>query len=243
MRACHWPLTIGIITAICVNPLPLRSLAQTDPALAGASRPKPQLTLNDRDRQYKRIHQFALRLILLLRYEEARAFLNDHLSDHPEDAESHYLMGIWHARQAQTLEAAHWFGKAIEAGLPPDRIVAGPRGLLRGLDREQEFFAGLWTAYQTQLVHGPLLGNVTDQGASFWVRTAEAATIRVIASTSASFAPPLATADGQTQTKDDHTGIIRLSGLSSNTRYYYRLEINGTPLRPEPRWRRQHRSV
>ena len=234
MRACHWPLTIGIITAICINPLPFCSLAQTDPALAGASRPKPQLTLNDRDRQYKRIHQFALRLIVLLRYEEARAFLSDHLSDHPDDAESLYLMGIWHARQAQTREAARWFGKAIEAGLPPGRIVAGPRGLLRGLDRHHEFFAELWKAYRSQAVHGPLLGNVTDQSASFWVRTAEAATIRVIASPSASFAPPVLTANGQTQIDNDHTGIIRLSGLSSDTRYYYRLEINGTPQPPEP---------
>ena len=234
MRACHWPLTIGIITAICINPLPFCSLAQTDPALAGASRPKPQLTLNDRDRQYKRFHQFALRSIVLLRYEAASAFLSDHLSDHPDDAESLYLMGIWHARQAQTREAARWFGKAIEAGLPPGRIVAGPRGLLRGLDRDHEFFAELWKAYRSQAVHGPLLGNVTDQSASFWVRTAEAAAIRVIASPSASFAPPVLTANGQTQIDNDHTGIIRLSGLSSDTRYYYRLEINGTPQPPEP---------
>jgi len=74
--------------------------AQKDPALAGASRPKPQMQLKDPNGQYKRIHQYALRLILLLRFDESKAFLLDHLSEHPKDAESHYLMGICMPRKA-----------------------------------------------------------------------------------------------------------------------------------------------
>ena len=194
---------------------------------AGASPPKPQMRLDNRDKQYKRIHQFALRLILLLRFEEAKAFLESHLKDSPDDAESHYLMGVWHARQGQFEMAAEWMTKAIDKGLPPGRIAAGPRALFRGARQESAWFAKLFQNFESQLVHGPLLGRLTHSSASFWVRTARPSKFTIIASRSADFSEPLWVARGETQAKNDCTGNANLSGLSPKTRYFYRVEING----------------
>ena len=206
-----------------------RIAAQEDPNLAGASRPKPQLTLKNGDKQYKRIHQFALRLILSLRYDDAKSFLLEHLNNHPKDSESHYLMGMWHARQSQTEQAAIWFEKAVSFGLPKGRVAAGPRGLLRNIDQNHPFFGKLAQTLKTQLVHGPLVGSLTDSSASFWLRTAQASEITITASPNASFSPPLYQGRGQTSSNKDYTGVIQLSGLSSETRYYYRVDIDGSP--------------
>jgi alkaline phosphatase D len=201
--------------------------AQKNPALAGASRPKPQMQLKDPNGQYKRIHQYALRLILLLRFDESKAFILDHLSEHPDDAESHYLMGIWHARQSNANQAEDWFNKAINLGLPKGRVIAGPRALYRGIDQNHPFLRDLGMEEQNQLVHGPLVGHVSHAAASFWFRSSHSSTIKVIASTSPRFSPPLLTAIGQTHSSADYTGIVRLIGLNPSTTYFYRIEIDG----------------
>ena len=230
------PTLILLLSLVLQSPTPLAFAAQANPRLAGASKPNPQMKLNNRDRQYKRIHQYALRLILLLRFEEARDFLLDHLNDHPEDAESHYLMGVWHARNHQPDRAADWFAKAIDKGLPPGRIVAGPRGLLRQIPSDHPFFSDLKSAPENQLVHGPLVGKVTGSSASFWIRSAAPTHVRVTASESPDFSTPLLVADGQTLAENDFTGLVHLSGLKPQTRYFYRVELNGVsyPMDAEP---------
>ncbi|MCS1412071.1 MAG: Alkaline phosphatase D [Verrucomicrobia subdivision 3 bacterium] len=209
--------------------IPDKAMSQSPIALADASRPKPQMQLSDRDKQYKRIHQFALRLILLLRFDEAKALLEDHLKDHPNDVESHYLMGVWHSRQRQFELAAERMEKAIEHGLPAGRVVAGPRALFRGARQGSAFFEDVFEAFKTRLVHGPLVGNVTDSSASFWVRTASPSTFTIVAAKDSDFSTSRHITYGQTLARNDYTGVARLDGLSSNTSYFYRIEINGEP--------------
>ncbi len=203
--------------------------AQTAATLAGASRPKPQMQLNHPDKQYKRIHQFALRLILLYRFEEAKTFLDAHLKDHPDDAESHYLLGVWHSQQGQFEAAAKWLDQAVDKGLPPGRIVAGPRDLFRGARKKSAWFNQLFESFKSRLVHGPLLGKVTHASASFWVRTASPSMFTIIASPSADFSNLQRIARGQTRAEDDFTGQAQLTSLTPNTRYFYRVEIDGRP--------------
>lgn len=206
---------------------PSSIFAQSARALAGAKDPKPQMSLNNRDRQYKRIHQYALRLILLLRFEEAKTFLQDHLKDFPSDAESHYLMGVWHARQTQTEQAADWFRRAIELGLPSGRIAAGPKGLLRNINLEHPFFRALNESHANTLIHGPLVGSVTSDSASFWVRTANSSLIQIEASTSPEFTDRVIAGNGRTRSDADMTAVIGLRGLTPQSTYYYRVKVNG----------------
>ena len=72
----NWKQRVSTACAIaCVSILLITPVPADDP-LGGASRPKPQLKLDQRDKQYKRVHQFALRLILLLRFKIAKLTRN-----------------------------------------------------------------------------------------------------------------------------------------------------------------------
>lgn len=200
--------------------------------LKGASRPNPQMSLANPNQQYKRIHQYALRLILRMRFDKAKSFLERHLAEFPEDAQTHYLMGVWHARKGEIKEATAWFGKAMECGLPASQMIAG-RDLIRGFD-VKSFFQKIENHSQHPILHGPLIGNVSDDSASFWIRSASANHARIIASTSADFSGELIFGKGQTKPEADFTGILRLTGLQADSTYFYKIEINDKPIQSIP---------
>ncbi len=215
-----------LLLAALLLPAPSLPLSgQGGPDLAGASRPRPQMDLSRPEGQYKRIHQYALRLILLMRFEEAKSFLEEHLESHPEDPESHYLMSAWHARQGGFEESARWMEQAIGHGLPPGRAVAGPRALFRGAAEASEWFRRRHEEYSHRLVHGPLLGSLGHQGASFWVRCALPARVTVEARPEGG--GPAAVGHGRALAGRDHTAVIGVEGLQPGTRYRYRVLVGG----------------
>jgi alkaline phosphatase D len=79
------------------------------------------------------------------------------------------------------------------------------------------------------IVHwgGPMLGSVTPQGARVWIRTVRPASVEVRVTTPSgekSFGPVKSTR------KSDMTAIVTVSGLKAQTRYPYRVLIDGKPL-------------
>jgi len=114
---------ISILIAVFALAPALSAVAQ-DP-LGGASKPRPQMKLTNTEKQYKRVHQFALRMIELSRFDEARAVLEKHLLGNPEDPESHFMLGLLHARLDEGEQSVAMLKEAIRFGLPPARIVAG----------------------------------------------------------------------------------------------------------------------
>ena len=68
---------------------------------------------------------------------------------------------------------------ALDAGLPLARFVAGPRDLLAPLYRTDAFDGWLRKRGKTPLLHGPMLGSVTDTSAVFWMRTATASKLQI----------------------------------------------------------------
>ncbi|MCH7226498.1 alkaline phosphatase D family protein [Haloferula sp. A504] len=105
--------------------------------------------------------------------------------------------------------------EALAQGLPPGRLAAGPRELLRKLPPLAE-------AEAIDLVHGPMLGSLTTDSVSVWVRTREAAEVGVAAG------PILATA--KTGPETDFTAVLELEGLEPNTAYDGQVSINGEPV-------------
>ncbi len=149
------------------------------------------------------------------------------MTDHPKDAESHYLMGIWHARQGLHARASEWFQKALSLGLPPGRILAGTRNTLPDAPSQHPYYAKQFQNHRHTLVHGPMIGNVTDRSATFWVRTTHPATVTIRASETPDFPSSTRAAHGQTLARNDNTGLVQLIGLKPSTTYFYRSEING----------------
>ncbi|MEM7317170.1 MAG: alkaline phosphatase D family protein, partial [Planctomycetota bacterium] len=208
-----------LATVACTPDL---ALGQT----AGASKPKPQMKLKNGDSQYKRIHQFALRMIELDQPESARKTLEDHLGRHPNDEESLFLMGVLNATNGKNEEAVKNWKRAIDADLPAGRIVAGPRGILNGI-QDHEFVKSLRTQLAQAPIHGPILGSVTDASAMAWVRTSDETQVRMVVSESPNFTVAIAGKAVMSLAKNDYTAKPTVEGLKPATRYYYAIEIDG----------------
>jgi len=150
------------------------------------------------------------------------------------DAERHFVLAMAACRQGDSAGAFKHAKQAVDMGLPVERLQAGPRDFLKPLYAHSEFKTWL-AGRRRQLLHGPLVGSVTDSSASFWVRTAGEADVRIVVkrvtrvktvATNKSDVKPLA-ADGRTSAKSDYTAAIGVSGLAADTRYRYEVEVGG----------------
>ena len=190
--------------------------------LGGAHRPQPDLSFR-KEKQYKRVHQSSLRLILRGEIEKTEKFLNRYLAEHAGDAETLYMLGVLHGQKGEIELAETFLRRAIEAGLPEGRLVAGPREIMMPLV-ETELLKGLIHKDRNRLVHGPLVGSISGTTASFWVRTADVSNVVVEAM-----------ADGQIHRSPvaksaaarDFTAVATVRGLVPETEYSYTVLIDG----------------
>ena len=117
---------------------------------------------------------------------------------------------------------------AIVDGMPFDRFLAGPRELLEPLSATETFTAHA-ARPKNAIVHGPMLGAVTDTSARVWIRTAVETRFQVQATTDGE----RHTASGATAAGRDYTGTATLQGLSPSTTYSYQVLVEtNTPPNP-----------
>ena len=194
--------------------------------LGGASRPRPDLSFR-KENQYKRVHQSSLRLILRGELDKTEAFLNEYLAKHPRDEETLYMLGILHGQRGQLEKAERFMKQAIAEGLPEGRLIAGPREVMKPL-ADTDLLKRLKKKYETRVVHGPLVGNVTDDSASFWVRTTTECDVEVVVENAdGSFA--IKSERVRSKASDDYTVVANVFGLHANMDYKYSLRINRQP--------------
>jgi len=154
------------------------------------------------------------------------------------DAERHFVLAMAACRKGDPAAAFKHAKQAVDKGMPVERIQAGPRDFLKPLYDHDEFKTWLG-AQRKQLLHGPMVGSVTDSSASFWIRTAGEADVRVVVrpvSASKSGVKPL-TAQGRTSGKLDYTATIKILGLAPDTRYAYEVLVDKKPARPSAEFR------
>ncbi len=216
------------ITSLLLSLLLCVSLTTAVDPLGGAKPPKPDLSLK-RKGQYKRVHQVALRYILLGRFDDAEGLLNDYGKQHPDDAETHYMRGVLDAQRQQPEQAVASLKRAIALGLPPSRIVAGPRAVMRPLE-ETDFVRNVKRDFVAMPVHGPLVGSVTASAASFWVRLASESSIQFVVSRSADMSDPIASQPAQATAESDFTCLATVDGLLPDTEYHSGFRIDDQPL-------------
>lgn len=106
----------------------------------------------------------------------------------------------------------------ILAGLIPTLFFAGvsPENLC-ALDRDP-----------IRLTHGPMLGNITATSVRVWARTSDSGKFIVRYGTSPNRLDQ-SSEPGITRIENDNTGVTTLSGLRPDTRYHYRVWVNGRP--------------
>ncbi|MCY3968667.1 MAG: alkaline phosphatase D family protein [Acidobacteria bacterium] len=182
------------------------------------------------DLYYKRRGQRQLLEILDGNPTRAIELADARLADDPADAESHFIRAVALTQRDQIDEAEAAMQAALDAGMPFGRFQAGPRDLLASLAATATFALHA-ASPNNEIVHGPMLGAVTDTSAGVWVRTAEPTGFEVVATADGE----RHTASGTTTADQDYTGTATLAGLSPDTTYSYQLLVDaGTPPAPQP---------
>ncbi|MBN1346351.1 MAG: alkaline phosphatase D family protein [Phycisphaerae bacterium] len=197
-------------------------------------------------KQYKRVHQAALDLITAGKTEQAVAYLKELTRTNPKDPETQFMLAFALVRQGKKDEAIAAMRSALSLGLPPGRIIAGPRNLLGPLGEPavlRDLLGGRpgWTETLDgsadtdaawQPIHGPMVGNVTEQSAAIWIRAARAGIYRAVAW---EIARPgdkpgrlAAEAKAQATPDTDYTAVIPLTGLAADRYYAYSVGPDGS---------------
>lgn len=179
-----------------------------------------------RPAQYKKISREEIAEIAEGKSSETIKYYHDYLAEYPNDLEALYGLAIAYAQEKDIEKSLGYMKQAIEAGLPLERFLAGPRDLLEPLTESTEF-QNLARKYDIELLHGPLLGCVTETTAKLWVRTANEVPVRAAVSEKENMDSPIKSHTVKTSKDRDYTATITVKGLKPNTKYYYQLIANG----------------
>jgi len=176
--------------------------------------------------QYKKQGRDAVSDIVDGKYNAAIEHYDDYLSEHPKDLESMYGMAVAYAQKQEIDKAIRYVQKAVNEGLPFARFLAGPRGLLKPLTSSPEFKV-LAEKHNVELLHGPMLGCVTESSAKFWVRTVNEVPVEVVVKSTNTEDSLPKRANGKTSAKQDFTAVLAIQGLKPGTLYEYELRVDG----------------
>jgi len=174
--------------------------------------------------QYKRIHQRLLDQITAGEAAKAAQRLATLGEEFPKDAETQYMLAVALAQLGKKDEALAATQRALDAGLPPGRFMAGPRDLLEPL-ADSDLYQRL--AKDHPIVHGPMVGDVTHQSAKFWVRTSHAAAVNVHVWKKEPRKRKEWTSR-PTREQDDYTAVVKVVGLEPDTDYRYSVLVVNT---------------
>jgi len=158
--------------------------------------------------------------------EEAVKRCEQVLATEPNDLESMFLLTIARCELKDYVGAVESMTKAVEGGLPFARFLAGPREMLKPL-RDTKEFRLYADRFQIQLIHGPMLGCLTDTSAKYWVRTVDEVSVHVVVSKSKDFCSPIKSTIVSTSSKVDYTAVVEVEGLQPDTIYYYDVILDG----------------
>jgi alkaline phosphatase D len=178
------------------------------------------------ERFYKRRGQRQMLDIVEGRLDDAVSYCRDLIVADSSDLESMFNLAVALAHQNKADAAVATAKLAVEGGLPFQRFIAGPREILAPLT-DLEAFKTFASGFDFKITHGPMLGQVTDSGASFWVRTSQASEVQVLASKMADMSNPVHSNIVASSASSDFTAIVSLTELEANQDYYYQLTVDG----------------
>ena len=128
------------------------------------------------------------------------------------EAERNFVLAILNCKQDSQAEAVSHLQKAVELGLPIERILAGPRTLFEPLKNDPAYAAWL-SGLAKPLLHGPMLSSVTDTTAQVWIRTAQATHVNLLVHEVRNDTQTRQEFSSTTSPQDDYTGVIQISNL------------------------------
>jgi alkaline phosphatase D len=178
------------------------------------------------NKQYKKQNRDRIADIYDGKADNAIAYFKDYLANYPADMEARYGLVVAYASQGKVPEAIEHLRQVLEMGFPAERFLAGPRGLLEPLLNSDDFRKLIEGRYQ-RLLHGPMLGAVTDSEARIWVRTFEASEVQIEVNESGN-PDDKSRFKALTTPEKDYTTVITVTDLQPSTRYQYRVFVDGS---------------
>ena len=174
-------------------------------------------------------HREEMALVVTGQTDQAIDELQPYLEANPSDAEALYVLSFAFSAKGEIDKAFEYCQAALDEGLPIERFLAGPRDGFELLI-ESEQFQNVYEHNPVELLHGPMLGSVTDHAAKVWLRTFHDIPVQVMASASPDMSSPFSSRKVVTRAEDDFTAKIPLFHLSPNTTYYYQLKLGDSLL-------------
>ena len=159
------------------------------------------------------------------RAEKAVAFYLDRLQKIPTDQEICYGLAMGYSQLGDIGQAMAYLDSAVQAGLPFERFLAGPRNLFSRLYQSAQF-QQYAADRPMELIHGPSLGAVTDTSACFWVRTLNETGVKLCVYEPEKPVNAIWSGVVHTASRLDFTAVTQVSGLKSDTAYLYDVYLN-----------------
>lgn len=190
-----------------------------------------QFTAAEAEKHYQRLGQRQILLVMQGHADQAAESCRAHLAKDPHDLESLFTLAIAQCQLGDISASLATMRQAIAAGLPFERFLAGPRDLLSPLTSSAGFREYL-TAHPVELIHGPMLGAMTDRSAQFWFRTADESDVAVRVYSQSTGGDPISTTASHTSKRLDYTTVSSVHELRPDTEYYYDVAVgNGSAAR------------
>ncbi len=175
---------------------------------------------------YKRRGQRAMLEIMKKNYSAAEEYCRDLLAKDPTDLEAMFNLSAVLALQNRIDDAMTVVKKSVELGLPFGRYLAGPREILKPLV-DSKPFKDIAAQFDIKILHGPMLGRVSSNGASFWVRTANEYEVQIEISENEKMKDAILSEPVNSKSENDYTAILRIDNLQEDHRYYYKVLVEG----------------
>lgn len=149
-----------------------------------------------------------------------------------DDPETQFVLMLNALGKDEVEAAVGHAKKALDAGLPFERLVAGPRKELSSLYKTSEFAEWSETYKPSGLIHGPMVGSITHDSARFWVRTASSAFVQIHLFDESGKRVG-ASNDDLADAQNDFTTFTRAFNLKPSTTYHYEVLLNGESVSKE----------
>jgi alkaline phosphatase D len=142
---------------------------------------------------------------------------------HFDPAEKAFISTLCFLEEGKVKDALAMAREAVEKGLPFERFLAEPHAMLSPLWKNQEFVEWKKERNPSLLLHGPMIGQVTDSSASFWFRTDGACEMAVEISGHSGRRKVISKKENR------FVAVLQIDGLLPGTYFSYQVFINGEP--------------
>ena len=182
-----------------------------------------------------RLGQPQLLLLTQGKVDEAIELCYQRLETDGGEVESHLVLAYAYAQRGAIDKAEAALVDGLSNGLPPERVLVGPRSLIEPLQNTKTYKQLLVNS--SGLLHGPMLGSVTNRSARFWLRTLKESKVEVRVGKHGGFNTVIAGASSTSEAGKDFTAVVEVDGLHPNTEYVYKILIDGRVIPHQPEWR------